>query len=239
MPVHRKRVLECERLERLERRCRSVSVAAVSTARFKKKFGFWQNRGFTPLCGGGGVLMCNLLPEIFRKFFQIFQISGAGDAVDVKTPNTSKQGEKDQLPMQLKILVVVLKVKVMQLKILVVVVKVLVTQLTIRMKEDQLPMQLKILVVVLKVKVMQLKILMLVLKVKMQLKILVVVLKVKVMQLKILVVVLKVLVTQLTILVKMQHVLMMQLTMLVVLLKVVSVMAQMQVEVASVGAVQW
>ncbi len=123
--------------------------------------------------------MCNLLPEIFRKFFQIFQISGAGDAVDVKTPNTSKQGEKDQLPMQLKILVVVLKVKVMQL--------------TIRMKEDQLPMQLKILVVVLKVKVMQLKILMLVLKVKMQLKILVVVLKVLMMLLTNLVVLLKVL----------------------------------------------
>jgi hypothetical protein len=136
-------------------------------------------------------------PEIFRKFFQIFQISGAGDAVDVKTPNTSKQGEKDQLPMQLKILVVVLKVKVMQLKILVVVVKVLVTQLTIRMKEDQLPMQLKILVVLLKVK-MQLKILVVVLKV------LVTQLKIRMKkdqlttQLKILVVVLKVLVTQLT-----------------------------------------
>jgi hypothetical protein len=43
-------------------------------------------------------------PEIFRKFFQIFQISGAGDAVDVKTPNTSKQGEKDQLPTQLTML---------------------------------------------------------------------------------------------------------------------------------------
>ena len=125
--------------------------------------------------------MCNMPPEIFRKFFQIFQISGAGDAVDVKTPNTSKQGEKDQLPMQLKILVVVLKVKVMQLKILVVVVKVLVTQLTIRMKKDQLPMQLTNLVVLLKV----------------------------------------------------------LLTILVVLLKVASVMAQMQVEVASVGAVQW
>ncbi len=41
------------------------------------------------------------------------------------------------------------------------------------------------------------------------------------------------------ILVKMEQVLMMQLTMLVVLLKVVSVMAQMQVAVASVGAVQW
>ena len=40
------------------------------------------------------------------------------------------------------------------------------------------------------------------------------------------------------ILVKMEQVLMMQLTMLVVLLKVVSVMAQMQVEVASVGAVR-
>ena len=104
VPVHRKRVIECERLERLERRCRSVSVAAVSTARFKKKFGFWQKLVFTPLCVGGAVLMCNLPPEIFRKFFKIFQISGAGDAVDVKTPNTSKQGEKDQLPTQLTML---------------------------------------------------------------------------------------------------------------------------------------
>ncbi len=82
VPVHRKRVIECERLERLERRCRSVSVAAVSAARFKKKFGFGQIPVFTPLCVGGAVLMCNLLPEIFRKFFQIFQISGAGDAVE-------------------------------------------------------------------------------------------------------------------------------------------------------------
>ena len=32
--------------------------------------------------GGGGVIMCNMLPEIFRKFFQIFQIAGAGDAVE-------------------------------------------------------------------------------------------------------------------------------------------------------------
>ncbi len=100
----RKRVIECERLERLERRCRSVSVAAVSAARFEKKFGLGQTRGFTPLWVGGGVKMCNLPPEIFRKFFQIFQISGAGDAVDVKTPNTSKQGEKDQLPTQLTML---------------------------------------------------------------------------------------------------------------------------------------
>ena len=50
--MHRKRVLEWERLERLERRCRSVSVAAVSAARFKKKLGFWETRGFTPLSGG-------------------------------------------------------------------------------------------------------------------------------------------------------------------------------------------
>ncbi len=99
--MHRKRVLECERLERLERRCRSVSVAAVSAARFKKKFGFWEKLGFTSLCVGGAEVMCNMLPEIFRKFFQI---SGAGDAVDVKTPNTSKQGEKDQLPTQLTML---------------------------------------------------------------------------------------------------------------------------------------
>jgi hypothetical protein len=66
--VHRKRVIECERLERLERRCRSVSVAAVSAARFKKKFGFWEKLVFTPLCGGGAVLMCNMPPEIFRRF---------------------------------------------------------------------------------------------------------------------------------------------------------------------------
>ena len=80
--MHRKRVLEWERLERLERRCRSVSVAAVSAARFKKKFGFGQKLVFTPLWVGGGVKMCNMPPEIFRKFFQIFQISGAGDAVE-------------------------------------------------------------------------------------------------------------------------------------------------------------
>ena len=83
--------------------------------------------------------MCNLPPEIFRRFSRF----------PVLVTQLTIRMKKDQLPMQLKILVVVLKVKVMQLKILVVVVKVLVTQLRMltpntskQGEKDQLPTQL-------------------------------------------------------------------------------------------------
>ena len=89
VPVHRKRVIEWESvvfvletvLNMLRWQHRSLGALPENFI-----FGFWQKLGFTSLWRGGGGGMCNMLPEIFRKFFQIFQISGAGDAVeDVNT----------------------------------------------------------------------------------------------------------------------------------------------------------
>ena len=55
--------------------------------------------------GGGGVLMCNMLPEIFRKIFSRFsRFPVLVTQLRMLTPNTSKQGEKDQLPTQLTML---------------------------------------------------------------------------------------------------------------------------------------
>ena len=71
VPVHRKRVIECQSvgfvletvLNMLWWQHRSLGALPENFI-----FGFWEKLGFTPLCGGGAVLMCNLPPEIFRRF---------------------------------------------------------------------------------------------------------------------------------------------------------------------------